>query len=403
MKILAIETSCDETAISVLNISGSLSKPNFSVLSNVVSSQIEIHAPFGGVVPSLAKREHQRNLTQILTESLKDAKLYELRGKNAEIKIAPEKEKELNFILEREIELFEQFKKSVASIKPPKIDLIAVTKGPGLEPALWVGVNFARALSYFWNKPLIGANHIEGHILANWLTLTGKKPKIIFPGLCLVVSGGHTQLVLMKNFGKYKVIGETRDDAAGEAFDKVAKMLGLGYPGGPIIAAEAAKFFAKGEFSLRGKIKLPRPMMVSDNFDFSFSGLKTAVLYLLKELVKKNSLKDLAPAFAYEFQEAVMDVLISKTVRAAKKYKVKTVMLGGGVAANKELRARLKHNVEEKLPGIFYHEPPLEFTTDNAAMIGAAAYICLKTKKAEAKKIKNNWKNLKAESNLKIG
>ena len=420
MIILAIETSCDETAIAVVECGGiKRGAPNFSakggsasggkILSNIVSSQVKVHAPFWGVVPNLAKREHQKNLPLVLIKALKEGRFpisnFQFPiSKHSELKV-----QQIEKILEREPELLEQFKKSILSLKPPKIDIIAVTHGPGLEPALWVGVNFAKALGFFWKKPIIGINHLEGHALANWLAPVGKKSQFpisnfqkVFPALCLIVSGGHTQLVLMKDFGKYRTIGETRDDAAGEAFDKVARMLKLGYPGGPAIAKIASDIKNQKSPQLRSgqakikNIKLPRPMINSKDYDFSFSGLKTAVLYLIKDLEKNGyALNDFRAAIAAEFQQAVIDVLISKTLKAAENYKVKSVLLGGGVSANKNLRRQMEKAVKEKLPKVIYHEPGLKFTTDNAAMIAAAACFHLKRKK--------DWSKIETAANLRLG
>jgi N6-L-threonylcarbamoyladenine synthase len=345
MIILAIETSCDETAISILEATDGFLRPKFKILSNIVASQIKIHAKWGGVVPNLAKREHLKNLPVVLKKALVKSK-----------------------------------------IKIKNIDLISVTVGPGLEPALWTGINFARDLSKVWDKPIIGINHMEGHIAA---VLLKEKSKLIkFPALALLVSGGHTELVLIKDWLKYKIIGQTRDDAAGEAFDKVAKMLGLPYPGGPVVAKLADSHQSS---VANNQIKLPRPMINSKDYDFSFSGLKTAVLYLLRDLrggkfgFRKISLDDrlkgsqlpapLVAEICYEFQQAVIDVLISKTIRAAKEYKIKTIILGGGVAANKELRKQLGKKIKKELPITNYLLPVTSFTTDNATMIAAAAYL----------------------------
>ena len=309
MNILAIETSCDETAIAILNITGSKQKPVFRLLSNVVLSQIKIHKPFGGVVPNLAQREHQKNLPFILKTALQEAKLLVNSGQRPVTRKKTKKDKlqlitnhsSLVTILNREPELWRLFQKHILPLKSPPIDAVAVTHGPGLESALWVGINFAKALAVLWEKPLIPVNHLEGHIYASWLVplakskiknqksklqiksekkkthhlslITHHYPK--FPLLALIVSGGHTELVLIKKHLHYKILGETRDDAAGEAFDKVAKMLGLGYPGGPKISRLAGD-------GNPTSIKFPRPMINSNNYDFSFSGLKTAVLYYLK-------------------------------------------------------------------------------------------------------------------------
>jgi len=356
MKILAIETSCDETAVSILEIKRSVRHPVFNILSNIVASQVKIHAPWGGVVPNLAKREHQKNLPIIFKKVLKEAKL---------------------------------------SANKPKVDLIAVTSGPGLEPALWVGINFAQELAKKYNKPLMAINHLEGHIIS---VLLAKQKKILFPALALVVSGGHTELVLINppagGGWKYKVIGQTLDDAAGEAFDKVARLLGLGYPGGPVIAKEAAKFSGNEK-----KITLPRPMINSKDYNFSFSGLKTAVLYKIRDL--REMTPNLKIEMAAEFQQTVIDVLIKKTMRAAKEYKAKTIILGGGVAANKELREQLSQKIAN-ISGSKYLlnllMPEMKFTGDNAAMIALAAYFrFLKNKKSRF-----FGGILKANSNLKL-
>lgn len=335
MTILAIETSCDDTCVAIVKVSGK-KRPLFDILSNIVSSQVEIHRKWGGVYPTLAKREHQKNLPLVLEKALKKA-------------------------------------------GSPKIDLIAVTVGPGLDPCLWVGVNFAKALSYSWNIPTVPVNHIEAHILVNSIN------KQSFPAVCLVVSGGHTQLILMKDFGKYKILGETRDDAAGECFDKTARILGLGYPGGPAIAVEAKK--SRG----RGSIRLPRPMIHSGNYDFSFSGLKTAVLYRYQKSEIKN--QKYKQEMAKEIQQAIIDVLIAKTIKAAKDYRVKTIILGGGVSANKELRKQFQQRTKREKLNLKVPSP--KFSTDNAAMTAITAYFHLKEKT-------ENLKKIKADANLKI-
>jgi N6-L-threonylcarbamoyladenine synthase len=335
MIILAIETSCDDTGISILKIE----KKKLNILSNIISSQVKLHAKYGGVFPSLARREHQKNLPAVLKKALKEA-------------------------------------------KNPKIDAIAVTVGPGLEPCLWVGVNFAKDLAEKMNLKVIPVNHIEGHILVNFLN-----EKSSFPAICLIVSGGHTQIILMNSFKNYQILGETRDDAAGECFDKTARILNLGYPGGPTVAKEAAK--AK---SNKFKINLPRPMLKQKNYDFSFSGLKTAVLYDFKNRSKKESRsKEYIQEMCAEIQNAVTDVLISKTLRAAKDFNVKTLILAGGVAANEELRKRFQKEIKEC--GIKMSAPPRILCTDNAAMIAVAASF------DDGKK---SWKEIEANANLRI-
>ncbi len=410
MKILAIETSCDETACAVLEIKGGLNNPSIKILSNIVSSQVKIHRPFGGVVPNLAKREHQKNLISILTRVLRESKLLKIKNLKLKIKNENSKFKIIKKILEREEILLKKTLIFLKKCEAPKIDLIAVTAGPGLAPALWPGVNFAKSLAYFWRKPILKVNHINGHIVANWFKSDGDRLiserfkilrqrrisafarlrtgrrlgrkdlrfKIEFPSICLVVSGGHTQIILMKKFGKYKIIGETRDDAAGEAFDKVARILKLGYPGGPVIAAKAT---SNKQQDTRYKMRLPRPMINSKNLDFSFSGLKTAVLYLMqsleKESINRKEFLVLRPIICREFQQAAIDVLVFKTIAAAKKYKAQSIMLSGGVAANQELREQLKEAAEKYIPDSTFCVPDFKYCTDNAAMIALSAYFDL--------------------------
>lgn len=408
MRILGIETSCDETAISVIETSGPPAKPRIKILSNIVSSQVKLHAKFGGVVPHLAKREHQRNLVPVLLRALKEADLSqrakskekrEMRGSYDSGSLI------IDSILEREPELLKRFKKHIVPLKPPKIDAIAATVGPGLAPALWVGVNFARALSFLWSKPVIPVNHLEGHIYANllsakWEIANGQSSilNFSFPALCLIVSGGHTELVLMRGYGKYRIIGETLDDAAGEAFDKAAKMMRLGFPGGPAIAAMAAEAIKKKKEKRKddekNEVALPRPMLKSKNYDFSFSGLKTAVLYLLRarpELLKSRRGK---AAVAKEFQDAVVDVLVAKTIRAARQYRVKTVMIGGGVSANQLLREKLKKAIRKNAPHASCLMPHTSLTGDNALMIALAGYFNRNKKSAR--------NNLRADANLRL-
>ncbi|OHA00481.1 MAG: hypothetical protein A3H71_03625 [Candidatus Sungbacteria bacterium RIFCSPLOWO2_02_FULL_48_13b] len=384
MRILAIETSCDETGVAVIDASGSIVRPNFRVLANVVASQVEIHKPYGGVVPNLAKREHQKNLVPVLLAALKDAKLYH---RTRTIILHSMIVSQLQEIFSHEPELLKQFIAKLPKLMPPEIDAIAVTYGPGLAPALWTGVNFARALATLWDKPLIPVNHLEGHIYINAI----RGEKLCFPALALIVSGGHTELVLMPKVRIYRVIGETLDDAAGEAFDKVAKLMGLGYPGGPALSALADKLKMKNE---KLKIVLPRPMINSKDFNFSFSGLKTAVLYLLRDQPKLLQSKNSKAAVAGEFQNAVVETLVTKTLRAAKEFKVKTVILGGGVAANTLLRGELAKCVAEKLPKANLLLPEISETTDNALMIAAAAFM--------GKKRKSAWRHLHADPGLRL-
>ena len=306
--ILGVETSCDETSAAIIH--GNL------VLANVVSSQ-EVHEQFGGVVPELASRAHIRLITPIVEKAFKAAK-----------------------------------------IKKTKLDGIAVTYGPGLVGALLVGLNFCKGLSQSLNIPFIGVNHIEGHIYGNFLS----NPEITFPHLTLIVSGGHTQLVLMDNHLSYKIVGKTRDDAVGEAFDKGAKLLGLPYPGGPLIDKHANN----GNPNFH---KFPRSFLKDDNFDFSYSGLKTALLVYLQD--KSNEfIQSNFDNICASYQQAAVDVLVKKTIKAATVYKVKSVGVVGGVAANSLLRQQL--DIEMRQRKIDFFLPDFQFCTDNAAMIARA-------------------------------
>jgi N6-L-threonylcarbamoyladenine synthase len=334
MIILAIETSCDDTSVAVVETSDNAknSKIKFKVLSNVISSQVELHAKWGGVFPSLAKREHEKNLPLVCKQALKEA-------------------------------------------KNPKIDVIGITIGPGLEPCLWVGINFAKKLAKKMKAPLVPVNHIEAHILANFvspkLKFQNLNLKNVFPAICLVVSGGHTQIILMRDFWQYEIIGETRDDAAGECFDKIARILGLGYPGGPIISKLAELKTAR--ISL--PIKLPRPMMSQKNYDFSFSGLKTAVLY---EVKKRGEKTQKSPTYiqrmCMEAQQAITDVLIFKTIKAVKDFGAKTLILGGGVSANENLRKHFKSKIKKDNLKINLLIPEQNLCTDNGVMVAVSAY-----------------------------
>jgi N6-L-threonylcarbamoyladenine synthase len=388
MKILAIETSCDETAIAILECSGNPSNTlgagehsaEFKVLGNALLSQIELHKKYGGVFPALAKREHAKNLTPILEAALEEAELL-----REDAQIIPEKTRaKISEILAREPELCEPFLDFISESERPSIDAIAVTAGPGLEPALWVGINFAKALALAWEKPLVAVNHMEGHILAalskkesgETLTISDMQ----FPILALLISGGHTQLVVMKEWLKYELVGETRDDAVGEAFDKVARMLGLPYPGGPEISKLAEAVRSQGfvnpssddGFTKPLTCILPRPMIREDNCDFSFAGLKTAILYLLKKI--PNVSDEDKKHIAHEFENAVADVLWKKTSRAISETGAKTLVIGGGVSANKHIRRVFTEKINREYPEIALHIPVFELSTDNAIMIALAGY-----------------------------
>lgn len=369
MRVLAIETSCDETAVAILEGSGGDGDASFRILGNALLSQIEAHKEYGGVMPSLAKREHAKNIVPLVRAALFEA---ELAKENTQA-IPSDTEVRVRELLSREPDLTETFLELVREMEPPEIDAIAVTTGPGLEPALWVGINTAQALSKAWGKPLVSVNHMEGHIVSALLTRNSETllfSNIELPVLALLISGGHTELVVMKEWRNYALIGETRDDAVGEAFDKVARMLSLPYPGGPEISklAERARRSAQG-----GSITLPRPMKGDGTCDFSWSGLKTAVLYLLKERGELS--EEDKQAFAREFEDAVADVLLEKTGRALDDTSARTLVLGGGVSANTHLRRVFSKEIPENFPGVSLRLPNPEFTTDNAVMIGVAGYF----------------------------
>ena len=310
--LLAIESSCDETAAAIV-VNGR------KVLSNVISSQIDIHKLYGGVVPEIASRKHIEQINQVIEQAFVDA------------------EKTLD-----------------------DVDGICVTYGPGLVGALLVGVGAAKAISYASGKPLIGVHHIEGHISANYIC----HPELEPPFLCLVVSGGHSHLVLVNDYGKYEIIGRTRDDAAGEAFDKVARSIGLGYPGGPKIDALAPS-------GNKDAIAFPRASVENAPYDFSFSGVKSAVLNYINGC-KMKGIEYSQADIAASFQEAVVDVLVQHTMLAAKNYNISKIAMAGGVASNKGLRAKMRTECEKRGYSLYYPDPV--FCTDNAAMIGAAGY-----------------------------
>lgn len=391
MIILAIETSCDDSAVSIVEARGGWERPHFTTRAELVSSQTKIHAHWGGVVPMLAKREHGRNLIPLLRRALKEAGFF----KGAKLKAQKTKQqlkikKTTQKILEREPELLAQFEKFIPTIVPPKIDLIAVTYGPGLEPTLWVGLNLAHALGRAWKVPVLPINHLEGHLLS---PLANNQP-LKFPALALIVSGGHTELILARDWLKYEIIGQTRDDAVGEAFDKVARLLGLPYPGGPAISKLAKKTVGH-EVS---KFGLPRPMINSGDLDFSFSGLKTAVLYLVKKIPKLTP--TIKAAIAREFQQAAIDVLLKKTLGAADQHQPQTLIVAGGVAANQELRQQFSAAFVAHHPEIKLVFPSPVLSTDNATMIAAAGYI-----RALAKpilKMRTSWSKLTAAGNLRL-
>ena len=348
MKILAIETSCDDTCVAILEAKPNKTGVSFVIHSQVVQSQ-PIHTNYGGVFPAMAKREHMKNIGPVYEEAMRKA-------------------------------------------KKPKIDIIAVTVGPGLEPALWVGIVFAEELAKKLGVPVVPVNHMEGHILSilpsKGKSFIWKKKNALFPALSLLVSGGHTELVLAQDIGKYKLIGQTRDDAVGEAFDKVARMLGLPYPGGPAISKLAQEERTKNKIS---KLTFPRPMIHSKDFDFSFSGLKTAVLYYIRD--NGQLTEKMKSEIAREFEDASIEVIVSKTLRALEKYKAHTLIVGGGVSANTHLQKTLKTALKKISVKTKVHFPTKGLSTDNALMIAISGYF------ASQKKTKKNQR-LKANGNL---
>ncbi len=385
MIILGIETSCDETALSLVEASGTLAKPEFKVLGSSLFSQVKLHEQYGGTVPMLAKREHQKNLIPLLEKLLKETS-YE---KKNSVAFSEERKNEIAKTLEREPELLQPFLDYISTIEKPAIDAIAVTHGPGLEPALWVGVNFARALWLVWNIPIIPVNHMEGHLVS---PLLDKQIEIQFPVLGLLISGGHTELVFSEKWGEYKILGATRDDAVGEAFDKVARLLGLPYPGGPEISKVASAFRKADSRQLKASsYRLPRPMLKSGDYDFSFAGIKTSVLYKTKEIGEISD--EMKSEIAAEFEEAVTEVLVSKTRNAIEEFGPKTLIIAGGVSANKYIRQNFEKLAKE-FPDTTLLIPSHELSTDNAIMIAGAGYIDFLLKKPA--------KEMKAEGNLKL-
>lgn len=367
MKLLAIETSCDETAIAVLSGTGAFPDAHIETLADKVLSQAKLHAEFGGVFPALAKREHALAIVPLIEVVLKEANLL-VKGNTT---VSAHKE-QFDALFAHEKGLSEQMLSFLSGIEKPDIDAIAVTAGPGLEPALWVGINTAKALGIIWDIPVIPSNHMEGHLLAP--LVESKKPftEIELPVLALLISGGHTEFVVMPHWLQYETIGQTVDDAVGEAFDKTARLLGLPYPGGPEISKLAEQ--ARGE-GAESPWKLPRPMKDSGDLRFSFSGLKTAVMYTVRdiEVMTEESKKLLA----LEFENAVVDVLVHKTRQALISTNAKTFLIGGGVAANTHIRRELKKLIDEEFSEVAIYLPEPRITGDNAVMIGQTALLHL--------------------------
>lgn len=374
MILLAIETSCDETAVSIVKrLRGK--NVRFEVLSHKVLSQVDLHAQYGGVFPALAKREHSKALTQLIAECLDEADLLTERTNTHHI---PNTErKKLETLLEREPEMLAAMKVLFEGIQKPAIDAIAVTSGPGLEPALWVGVSGALALHMVWDIPLYPINHMEGHVVASVLSHVDGKyeiPELDVPAVALLISGGHTELVRIPKWRSYKVIGKTRDDAIGEAFDKAARMLDLPYPGGPQIS-KLAEHARKEGLVVDEDLRLPRPMINSGDLAFSFSGIKTAVLTRVN---KRKPIDDSTKKMlALEFENAVTDVLVSKVKQAMYETRAKTLIVGGGVSANTHIRHALKNLAEND--GFTLFVPDHALSTDNGLMIASTGLLHIAT------------------------
>lgn len=392
MRILGIETSCDETAVSIIEATGKWNVDfEYRILGNALLSQT-VHSHYGGVFPSLARREHELNLIPLLRKALGEAGMLETGSSSTET---------IGDILNRENDLRPRALEFLAAHKQPDIDAIAVTHGPGLEPALWVGVNFARALATAWNLPTVPVNHMEGHLILSALAGHNEKYQVSsdkyqtnnniqFPLLALLISGGHTELVLSPEWMQYELIGQTRDDAVGEAFDKVARMLDLPYPGGPEMDKLAKRARAEG---VQSPEQLPRPMIDSDDYDFSFSGLKTAVKRLIE--AQPALTDEIRMGIAREFEEACADVLVTKTLHALEEHNVESLVVGGGVSANLYIRGRLAESIKEYGLSTRLLVPPRELATDNALMIVLAGYFrALRKEFAEPETIRANG-NLK--------
>lgn len=367
MRILAIETSCDETAVAILEASGQFPDISFRTLGAALLSQIALHQQYGGVFPAMAKREHAANLVPLLEDALKQANLLETKNGD----ISPQQQESFKSLFSHEAGLAEQMSTLLSRITAPDIQAITVTAGPGLEPTLWVGINVAKALGSVWNMPVIPANHMEGHFLSS-LVKDEKITGIETPILGLLISGGHTEFVVMKEWLSYEVIGSTVDDAVGEAYDKTARLLGLPYPGGPQISrlAEAAR-----AQNLQSLFTLPRPMIGSGDLRFSFSGLKTAALYTVQKIELMT--EEIRMMLAREFEDAVTEVLVSKTQGALKETGAKSFLIGGGVAANTHIRRELTKLIETEFPETKIYLPHVSITGDNAVMIAQASLMHL--------------------------
>jgi len=371
MNILSIESSADETAVSLVKAEGVFPDATYEVLGNALHSQVDLHALYGGIYPTMAKREHAKRILPLMKEALTEAEILTESTEEIPLKI----QEKLYEILYREEGLADALIAFAESHERPEIDLITVTSGPGLEPALWVGVNFAKAISYLMNIPVVAVNHMEGHILASLYDVEKDNAlsEIDFPAVSLLISGGHTELVLMKDWGQYEKIGQTLDDAVGEAFDKVARMMGLEYPGGPKISKLAAE---ARQLNLPPFKELPRPMIHSGDLNFSFSGLKTAVLYAID---KKELTEPEKQALSRDFEDATLEVLLKKTSAALEEHGAKTLIVGGGVSASQYFRQEFNRHCLTAFPDVTVYFPNPGLSTDNAVMIALAGHARTQT------------------------
>jgi len=379
MLILSIETSCDETAVSLVTADGEFPDATYKILGNGLWSQVDAHAEYGGVFPMVAKREHARTLVPMLKQAASESDLLEDHSTG----LSDADKTKLQELLVREEGLADLLIEFLATHSLPKIDLIAVTSGPGLEPALWVGVSFAKALALITGANVIPTNHMEGHILASIYNVERDDmlSDIGFPAVALLISGGHTELINMSNWGTYDKVGQTRDDAVGEAFDKVARLLGLPYPGGPQISKLAADARKRNlpEFA-----SLPRPMINSGDLDFSFSGLKTAVRYAVQDKVNCEAREgalgcqeltdDQKAAVARDFEDAVTQTLLKKTSTAVANTGAKTLIVGGGVSANQFIKRAFESHFLNEFPDCTVYFPSPSLATDNSIMIALAGH-----------------------------
>lgn len=367
MLILAIETSCDETAISILKADGDFPHATYEILGDALWSQIDIHRAYGGVFPALAKREHAATIVPMLEKAITESDLSSPDSGSA---LTADDEAYIRKLLDREEGLVDQLLTFHREHGSFPIDLVAVTNGPGLEPALWVGVNFAKALAFLWKTPIVPINHMEGHILASIYDADrdNQLSDIHFPAISLLISGGHTELILMRDWGTYEKIGQTRDDAVGEAFDKVARLVGIPYPGGPEIGRLAGEARKR---KLPQFAKLPSPMLHSGDLDFSFSGLKTAVRYAVQN---KQLTPDEIAAVARDFEDAVATVLVKKVQSAIETHAAKTLIVGGGVSANKYIKQLIETTLLATHSEVTCYFPQPGLSTDNSIMIALAGH-----------------------------